>query len=180
MNELIIIAGPNGAGKTSFANEYLPVLPEHQIYAQENLIFVNADEIARQISQRGLSQTQIDREAGRKMLTRINQLVRQHSDFAVETTLATLSYAKKIPKWRELGYNVSLIYLRLPSVEHSILRVKRRVESGGHDIPEQVIRRRFKRSLEYLDKIYKPIVSEWAIWDSLEGHFKKAETRDND
>jgi len=59
--------------------------------------------------------------------------------------------------------------------EASIERVRRRVEAGGHDIPEDVIRRRFVKSLNYLDSRYKPIVDEWYVWDSLEGSFTLAE-----
>ncbi len=64
-------------------------------------------------------------------------------------------------------------------MEHSLERVQKRVENGGHDIPETVIRRRFSRSLDYLQQIYKPLVNEWYVWDSLEGEFKQAETWDD-
>ena len=72
----------------------------------------------------------------------------------------------------------ALIYLRLPSVERSIDRVRRRVEAGGHDIPETIIRRRYARSLVCFEQIYKPLVDEWYVWESLEGDFKVAETWD--
>jgi predicted ABC-type ATPase len=61
MQELIIIAGPNGAGKTSFANEYLPA-------SAEGLVFVNADEIARELNDACLPQSVRDLRAGRLML----------------------------------------------------------------------------------------------------------------
>jgi predicted ABC-type ATPase len=95
-----------------------------------------------------------------------------------ETTLATRTYARKIPSWRAAGYNVSLLYLRLPDVERSILRVRRRLEAGGHGIPEDVIRRRYEKSLRYLEEIYKPLVDEWYIWDSLEAEFTLTESWD--
>jgi hypothetical protein len=69
-----------------------------------------------------------------------------------------------------------LIYLRLTSVEMSLKRVRQRVEAGGHGIPEDVIRRRFAKSADYLETIYKSIVDEWYIWDSLEGEFRRAES----
>jgi predicted ABC-type ATPase len=96
----------------------------------------------------------------------------------LETTLATLIYARKIPLWRQLGYVVSLVYLRLPSVESSIGRVQKRVSTGGHGIPEEIIRRRFDKSRRYLEKIYKPIVDEWYVWDSFERYFVLAEAWD--
>ncbi len=112
------------------------------------------------------------------MLERIDSLVRSGADFLFETTLATLTYAQKIPVWRRSGYATSLIYLRLPSVEASIARVNRRIEAGGHGIPEEIIRRRFYKSAAYLEDIYKPIVDEWYIWDSLEGNFALTQSWD--
>jgi predicted ABC-type ATPase len=168
MPEIIIIAGPNGAGKTSFAREYLPE-------ERAGFAFVNADEIARTIAEPTLSQAQVDMRAARAMLEQIDAFIGAGADFVIETTLASLSYATKIPNWRQAGYRVILFYLRLPDVEASIERVKRRVAAGGHNIPEWVIRRRFAKSLNYLDSRYKPIVDEWYVWDSLEGSFTLAE-----
>lgn len=172
MQEIIIIAGPNGAGKTSFANEYLPA-------AREGLVFVNADEIARELADPSISAAQLDLRAGREMLTRIDALVVDRTEFMFETTLASLSYARKIPVWQAQAYTVALIYLRLPSVEGSIERVRRRVSAGGHNVPEGVIRKRFAKSVDYLESLYKPIVNEWYIWDSLEGEFRLAEAWDD-
>ena len=101
------------------------------------------------------------------------------TEFMFETTLASLSYARKIPAWEACGYTVALIYLRLPNVELSIDRVRRRVAAGGHDVPERVIRQRFVKSAKYLESLYKPIVDEWYIWDSLEGEFQLAEAWDD-
>jgi predicted ABC-type ATPase len=171
VQEIIILAGANGAGKTTFANEYLPT-------AEEGLVFVNADEIARHPALSGLPQGQRDFHAGRLMLSEIDRLVAARSEFMFETTLATLTYARKIPLWRAAGYTVALLYLRLPDVDHSIMRVTRRVEAGGHGIPEDVIRRRYVKSLRYLEEIYKPAVDEWYVWDSLEAEFALAESWD--
>lgn len=168
MPEIIIIAGPNGAGKTSFAREYLPA-------ERAGFAFVNADEIARSITDPALNQAQIDVRAARAMLDQIDGFIGASADFVIETTLASLSYATKIPGWRRTGYRVILFYLRLPDVDASIARVRRRVEAGGHNIPQDVIRRRFAKSLNYLDNRYKPIVDEWYVWDSLEGSFTLAE-----
>ncbi len=172
MQEAIILACPNGAGKTTFANEYLPTV-------EEGLEFVNADEIAREVLELGLPAAQRDMRAGRSLLERIATRAATRAEFMFETTLASLTYARKVPIWQNLGYSVALIYLRLPSVDHSIARVRRRVEAGGHDIPEEVIRRRYEKSALYLEEIYKPVVDEWYIWDSLEGDFEIAECWDD-
>ena len=171
MPEIVIIAGPNGAGKTTFASEYLSV-------AHRRLEFVNADEIARAVSRHRLSQRQAERRAARMMLERIGDLVESKADFMFETTLATLTYARKIPFWRKRGYTVSLIYLRLPSIEASVARVHKRVAAGGHGIPDETIRRRFGKSTTYLETIYKSVVDEWYIWDSREGAFVLRESWD--
>ena len=164
MPTLIIIAGPNGAGKTTFAGEYLAA--EDRIFE-----FVNADEIARRLVQGSGDQARSDVLAARTMLSRIDELVDVGADFAIETTLASLTYARKIPAWRRRGYIVALAYLRLPSVSDSIARVRRRVQAGGHDILVSVIRRRFDKSWLYFETIYRPIVDEWYIWESREGAF---------
>jgi predicted ABC-type ATPase len=103
------------------------------------------------------------------MLERIDELSHAGADFVVETTLATLAYARKIPVWRRERYSVSLIYVRLGSVAESMARVSKRVRAGGHGIPEEAIRRRFGKSLVYLQTIYKPIVDSWYIWESRDG-----------
>jgi predicted ABC-type ATPase len=161
---LIIIAGPNGAGKTTFAREYLSA-------DERSFEFVNADEIAGNVVGR-------DFEAARLMLRRINELAEAGADFAIETTLANLSYAQKIPDWRRRGYLVSLVYLRLDSVEDSVARVRKRVAAGGHGIPEDTIRRRFGRSMSYFETIYRPIADEWYIWASQEGAFALVDSWD--
>jgi predicted ABC-type ATPase len=163
MPQMIIVAGPNGAGKTSFAREYLS--------DEIRFTFVNADEIAStsvlHAGVEGLS----DIKAGRIMLSRVDDLVDAGADLVIETTLASLTYARKIPTWRARGYRVSLIYLRLNAVEESIARVRRRVDAGGHNIPEEVIRRRFGKSVHYFETIYKPIVDAWYARESREGSF---------
>jgi predicted ABC-type ATPase len=173
MPRLLIIAGPNGAGKTSFVSAY---------YAAEaqGFVFINADEIAREIADHGMASPALDIQAGRLMLKRIDEIIQAQGDLMLETTLASLTYARKIPIWQQAGYRVALIYLRLPSAEHAIQRVKRRVEAGGHDIPAEVVRTRFAKSRDYLESKYKPLVDELQVWDSLEGDFEPAElwTRD--
>ena len=116
---ILIIAGPNGAGKTTFAQAFLP--------KEANCpTFVNADLIAA-----GLSPFQPEKvafRASRLMLEEMNAHVRRGESFAFETTLSGKVYALRIPEWRRLGYRVSLIFLRLTSVELALKRYAR--ESG--------------------------------------------------
>lgn len=158
MPTVLIIAGPNGAGKTTFANEILR-------RRSEAFEFVNADEVARRISG-PIAEGARDLLAGRAMLRRLDELTALRRDIALETTLATLSHARRIEAWRAGGYRVELIYLRLAAVEDSLARVRRRVAMGGHDIREADIRRRFQRSLDDLDAVYKPVVDRWQVWSN--------------
>ncbi|MBP7063345.1 zeta toxin family protein [Ferrovibrio sp.] len=154
---IFIIAGPNGAGKTTFAKDFLPdVLTE--------VIFVNADEIARAIQPDNVAAVAMD--AGRATLERIGRLVDEGSSFAFETTLAGRSYSKHIPFWKRDGYNVFLYFLSLPSAEAAINRVAIRVSQGGHNIPELVIRRRFTAGLQNFHQLYKPLVTGWVLYDN--------------
>lgn len=172
MQEIIIIGGPNGAGKTSFANEYLSSF-------RRRFVFLNADEVARELASPGMPQAQLDFRAGREMLTRIDDCIDAGLNVAFETTLASLSYARKIPFWQQAECSVAVVYLRLANVEMSIERVRRRVAQGGHGVPEAVIRKRFTKSLDYFERLYRPVVNEWYIWDSLEGSFQPAEKWDD-
>lgn len=155
----IIIAGPNGAGKTTFATEYLP----HEAGCVN---FVNADLIAA-----GLSPFDPDLaavRAGRLMLREIDEHVRAGEDFAFETTLSGLGYGRRIQRWRSIGYVVDLWYLRLPDVETAVRRVALRVTQGGHDVPENAIRRRFVRGWTNFEEVYRPLVNTWAVYDNSE------------
>lgn len=134
MPNLYVISGCNGAGKTTASYTVLPDM----LNCKE---FVNADEIAR-----GLSPFQPEKvalDAGRIMLNRIKDLINQKIDFAFETTLATKSYIQFIKEAQLKEYFVTLVYFWLNSPELAVERVKNRVISGGHSIPEDVIHRRY-------------------------------------
>ena len=162
MNEknLYIIAGCNGAGKTTASFTILPEILD----CKE---FVNADEIAK-----GLSPFQPEKvafESGRIMLNRIDELFSQNENFAFETTLATKTYKQKILKAKEQGYNTTLLFFWLKNPELAIERVKIRVQEGGHNIPENIIRRRYYNGILNLFNIYLPIVNQTLIFDNSEG-----------
>ena len=91
------------------------------------------------------------------MLQRIDELLQQKVDFAIETTLATRSYVQLVQRAQALGYKVHLIFFFLENEEQAIQRVAQRVSNGGHNIPEADIRRRFKRGIYNLINLYMPI-----------------------
>ncbi len=154
---ILIIAGPNGAGKTTFAEEYLP--------NEANCpVFVNADLIAK-----GLSPFQpgtVAIRAGRLMLGQIHEHVGKGESFAFETTLSGRGYARWIPRWQKQGYQVKLFFLRLPTPEMAITRVRQRVREGGHNVAEAVIRRRFHSGWRNFEAIYRELVDEWVLYDN--------------
>ncbi|TRX40040.1 zeta toxin family protein [Flavobacterium restrictum] len=154
-----IIAGCNGAGKTTASYTILPEILD----CKE---FVNADLIAK-----GLSPFQPETvafEAGRIMIERVDLLLLQEESFAIETTLSTRSYKNKLILAKERGFKVVLLFFWLPTVEMAVNRVATRVKEGGHNIPTDVIERRYFRGIENLFKIYIPLCDKWAVYDNTQ------------
>ncbi len=152
-----IIAGPNGAGKTTFANEFLPI-------EAECINFINADLIAKGLSP--FKPENVAIKAGKLMIQQMNEFVFMNKSSAVETTFSGKDYIERINNWKSANYEIIVYYLKLQSVELSIERVRLRVSQGGHDIPEQVIRRRYERSLKNFQRIYKHLADSWTIFDN--------------
>jgi predicted ABC-type ATPase len=86
--------------------------------------------------------------------------------FAFETTLAGRQYARWIPQWQAAGYHVKLIFLQLPTVDLALARVAARVAQGGHDVPAEVIRRRFAAGWRHFQTLYRPLVDSWIVYDT--------------
>lgn len=157
MPRLYILAGCNGAGKTTASYSFLPEILD----CRE---FVNSDEFAKSLSPFDPSVASVS--ASRFMLRRINYLIERGSDFSVETTLATRSLVSIINEARARSYVITLLYLWVQSPEIAIQRVRDRVATGGHNIPEDVLRRRYSTGLKYLFEIYMPICDRWMIADN--------------
>jgi predicted ABC-type ATPase len=157
LEKIIIIARPNGAGKTTFARDFLPG-------EAQTLRFINADLIAAGLAP--FDPESASFKAGRLMLEEIDECVDTGKSFAFETTLSGLAYLRKIELWQRLGYQVKLWFLSLPNEDIAVSRVARRVAQGGHNIPEAVIRRRFKAGLENFHDRYSKVVDSWALYDN--------------
>ena len=154
---VIIIAGPNGAGKTTFAREFLPreaACP----------VFVNADLIAAGIAPFAPENAAL--RAGRIMLEELSHHFAAGISFAFETTLSGRGYLRLIKEWQAAGYQVKIIFLQLASADEAVARVVQRVKQGGHNIPEEVIRRRFAAGKDNFEKLYAPRVDAWALYDN--------------
>jgi predicted ABC-type ATPase len=168
--KVVIIAGPNGAGKTTFAREFLP----HEAGLP---IFINADLIAEGLSPFRPEAAAI--RAGRLMLEQIDRHAAAGESFAFETTLAGHTYAARIPRWREDGYTVKLVFLSLASPEQAIARVAMRVQQGGDDIAADVIRRRYASGMRNFLQTYRQLVDYWQWIDNSDPVWRLIDERTN-
>ena len=154
---VFVIAGPNGAGKSTAA----PGLLRDLLGVAE---YVNADLIAEGLC--AFDTEAVAFQAGRVMLARLKQLAALRRNFAFETTLATRSYLPWLFSLQDSGYAVDLVFLWLPGPEMAVARVAERVRLGGHDVPEPVIRRRYRRGLENFFRLYRPGADRWWLLDN--------------
>lgn len=157
MPSLYIIGGANGSGKTTVAMSLLPNLLDCYEY-------VNADIIAAGLS--SFNPESVAIEAGRLMLQRLRVLSDSGRDFAFETTLAARTFAPYASGCKAKGYTINLMYFWLQSPNLAVERVGRRVASGGHSIPEDVILRRYERGRKNLISLYLPLCDSWTILDN--------------
>lgn len=158
MPNLYIIAGCNGAGKTTASYTVLPEL----LNCNE---FVNADNIAAGLSP--FNPESVALEAGRIMLQRIDELLNKGVDFAFETTLSIRSYVSLVKKAQQRGYEVTLLFFWLSSPQMAMERVAKRVSKGGHNIPADVIERRYYRGIRNLVHLYTPLCNRWFVINNM-------------
>jgi predicted ABC-type ATPase len=155
-----IIAGGNGAGKTTFATEFLP------LYANCRN-FINPDLLAHAYSPFDPDAGML--RAGRAVFGRIAELTLVRTDFAFETTLSGRSYVLVLRKVKKAGFRLHMVYLWIPGPELALLRIRDRVESGGHNVPERDVRRRFGRTLGNLFRLYRPLLDTLHFFDNSSG-----------
>ena len=151
---VIVLAGPNGAGKSTAAAHLLP----------QGITFVNADEVAKTLP--GYPSIAVDMQAGRLVLEQMDELERERTSFAVETTLSSRSLAPRIARMRRSGYKFRLLFLFVPNADFSVQRVASRVRQGGHAIPEETIRRRHAAGINNFFSLYQPLADRWAVYDT--------------
>ncbi len=154
---LYVIAGPNGSGKTTFVRRFLP-------YYANCINFVNADLIAAGLSPFSPDVAAI--QAGKIMLDQIQEHIKANHDFAIETTLAGRSYVRLLKELKKRGYKIHLFYLWLHNPDLALKRIAERVRMGGHDVPSDVVRRRFARSIYNLFHLYRPLLDSWILFDN--------------
>lgn len=155
--QAVILAGPHGAGKTTASRGLLPL----------GIEYVNADIIAQRLT--GRSDAPGELEAMRIEIAEIERLVAARESFAVETTLAPRAFEKRIAQWKAAGYRTRLYFIYLDDVELSLMRVRIRVGRGGHDVPEDIVRKRYEEGLRNFFQRYRGLVDEWQFIDNTEG-----------
>src|ERR1035438_2830410 len=157
MPTLYIIAGPNGVGKTTFADSYLPD-------EAKQLEFVNADLIARGLSPYDPDSATV--EAGRIALKRIRELIALRKGFTWETTMSGRSAIGWLRGARAAGYVLKAYFLWVGDQEVVLRRIRQRVVEGGHNIAEQLSRRRFFKTIQNFLKLYRPLMDSWKLYDN--------------
>ena len=157
MPQIIVVGGPNGAGKSTFA--YNLLLSEFGISE-----FVNADTIAKGISANNYEDVAF--EAERIMLQRLRQLISEGKDFSFETTLSAKSFIPFLRGAKLTGYKITIIYFWVESSELAIDRIKQRKIEGGHFIAEEIVKRRYKRSINNFRNSYIKLADDWMIFDN--------------
>ncbi len=156
-----IIAGPNGSGKSTCG----PALLQTHFNISE---FVNADTIASGIS--AFNPEDVAIEASRIMLKRLNTLATQQKNFAFETTLSSRTFAQWVKKEKAKGYKFTLLYFWLFNPDLAVERVAERVRLGGHSVPEEIVRRRYFKSIKNFFSLYQPLADNWVVFDNSENN----------
>ena len=167
--ELIVVAGPNGAGKSTFIARLLTERPMPYLCADAIATeFPHLDPISRQIA------------AGREFLRRMEEQLAKDENFAVETTLSGRTMRSFLARAREVGFEITIVFIFLDSADTCVVRVRERVRRGGHNVPEDDIRRRFRRSCSNFWQIYREIADCWYVVYNSRGDFRRVATGEMD
>lgn len=163
MPKIYIISGCNGSGKTTASYGVLPELLECCEY-------INSDEFAKSLSPFSPETAAI--KASRYMLMKFDYLKARRKDFGIETTLSTRSLLKMAERAQEDGYEVTVVYFWLRSPEMAVERIRARVMAGGHNIPEETVRRRYYTGLKYFFEDYTKVCDKWMLVDNSDYNYE--------
>lgn len=155
--QLRIIAGPNGSGKTTFVRDFLPRYVSIPHFVNADLIAAGLEPFAPEVAAL---------RAARVMIEEIRSLAAEGADFAFETTLSGRSYVPMLRGFRDQGYKIYLYFLWLPDVAINLERVAQRVRQGGHNVPEEDVRRRYRRGIANFLRIYRGLADSWLVFDN--------------
>jgi predicted ABC-type ATPase len=160
--ELIVVAGPNGAGKSTFVEGFLADRPCP--YLSADLIateFADLDPLSQQIA------------AGREFLNRLEKQLSAAEGFVVETTMSGRTLRHFLARAQAAGFTITIVFIYLNSPDTCVARVEQRVRRGGHNVPEDDIRRRFCRSFANFWQMYRQIADYWYVVYNSSDEFKR-------
>ena len=146
---LVVVGGPNGSGKTTFARQYA---------RSEGLPYLGADDIAYQLSPDDPAKVRVT--AGREFSRRLSRALTEAKSLVIESTLAGGSLARSVAKARAAGYLITVVLVFLDSADLCLRRIAERVAQGGHDVPEDDVRRRFTRVVPVFWQQYRPLAHQ--------------------
>jgi predicted ABC-type ATPase len=150
--ELFVVGGPNGAGKSTYAAEFLKRYP---------CPYLSTDAIAAELAPADPASQQF--AAGREFLVRIEAQLLSGTDWLVETTLSGRSFRNTMAKARAARFRTTVVFVYVDSADISLARVHERVRKGGHDVPEDDVRRRFSRTFSNFWHVYGEIADYWHV-----------------
>jgi predicted ABC-type ATPase len=155
---IYVLAGVNGAGKSSIGGAMLRAAGAD---------YFNPDEAAAALieANRGLDKTNANAAAWRQGKRLLERAIRERLDFAFETTLGGSTMTRLLADAAPQGIEVRIWYVGLAGPDEHIARVAHRVRRGGHDIPETVIRRRWRHSRQNLIQLL-PALTELRVYDN--------------
>ena len=154
MPELTVFAGPNGSGKSTVSS---------LVWFEGNANLIDTDAIARRLDSSTPARSAIP--AAREAIQRSRSLLAERSSFSLETTLAGHGAMAIIRQARDAGYRTFLVFVSLGNPELHIERVRLRVSRGGHDVPEDDVRRRYWRSLKHAPEALR-LVDQAVVLDN--------------
>jgi predicted ABC-type ATPase len=157
-SRLYVLAGVNGVGKSSIAGA---------AFRAHGADYYNPDEVARGLARAnpGLGQLEANALAWRQGRALLERAIAERLDFAFETTLGGSTLTRLLASAAKQGIAVHVWYAGLATPELHIARVRARVARGGHDIPEDLIRRRFEHSRLNLIQLM-PALAALRVYDN--------------
>ena len=161
----VLLAGPNGSGKSTVSPTIV-----RDVWGITR--FLNADTIARGLA--GFDPDAAAVSAGRVMIEEARRHIAAGQSFAVETTLSGKTHARWLAGDLAVGWRTHLAFVYTRTPDENVLRVQKRVLSGGHNIPEPDVRRRYDRSFSNFFKLYRPLVQSWVLIDNTQNDPRKA------
>lgn len=153
--QLVVVGGPNGSGKSTFADEYV---------AQYQLRYLGADAIAAELAPQDPFSVRV--QAGKQFVKRLVAALQAGESLVIESTLSGKGLDRHLLHARQLGYQISLIFVTLDSPDLSIARIRERVANGGHHVPDEDVIRRFGRARYQFWHTFRHLADDWQLFSN--------------